>query len=103
MIVVNTDYITGKNIETLGMVFASAVQTKNAFYDIGAGLKNIIGGKLNSYSKMIDEAASMAVNSLIEKAMGMGADAVVNVRFSSSSVMAGAAEIIASGTAVKFV
>ena len=103
MIVVNTDYITGKNIETLGLVFASAVQTKNAFHDIGAGLKNLVGGKLDSYSRMIDESSAMAINSLIEKAMGMGADGVVNVRFSSSSVMAGAAEVIATGTAVKFV
>jgi len=103
MIVVNTDYVSGKNLETLGAVFASAVQTKNALKDIGAGFKNLLGGNIVTYAKLIDESCAMAIANLTSKASGMGADAVVNLRFSSSSVMDGAAEIIATGTAVKFV
>ena len=103
MIVVNTDYVSGKNLETLGAVFASAVQTKNALKDIGAGFKNLLGGNIASYAKLIDESCAMALANLTSKASEMGADAVVNLRFSSSSVMDGAAEIIATGTAVKFV
>ena len=103
MIVVNTDYISGKNIETLGAVFASAVQTKNAFKDIGAGFKNLLGGNISAYANMIDETCAGALNAVSAKAASMGADAIINLRFSSASVMDGAAEIIASGTAVKFV
>ena len=101
MIVVNTETINGKEFEVIGLVIASAVQTKNALKDIGAGLKNMFGGELTSYSKLIDEASNMAVARLTEKAQSMGADAIVNVRFFSPSVMDGAAEVVASGTAVK--
>ena len=103
MIVVNTDYISGKNLETIGVVFASAVQTKNALKDIGAGLKNLLGGSISAYAKMIDESCAGAMNAVTAKASEMGADAIINLRFSSASVMEGAAEIIATGTAVKFV
>ena len=99
MIIVNTDFITGKNIETLELVFGSTVQTKNVFKDIGAGLKNLIGGELTSYTKMMDEA----ITHMKEKAVALNADAVINLRFSTSSVMDGAAEVTAYGTAVKFV
>ncbi len=103
MIVVNTDYISGKNLETLGMVFASTVQTKNMFKDIGAGLKNLLGGELGSYTKMMDEAKEIAINRMVEKARSMGADGIVNVRFSTSSITPGSTEVAASGTAVKFI
>ena len=73
------------------------------FKDIGAGLKNLIGGELGSYTKMMDEARSIAIKKMAAKAEEKGADAVINVRFSSSSVMDGAAEVTAFGTAVKFV
>lgn len=103
MTIVNTDFITGKNLETISMVFGSTVQSKNMFKDIGAGLKNLIGGELGSYTKMMDEARSIAVEKMSEKAKAMGADGIINVRFSTSAVMDGAAEVTAYGTAVKFI
>ncbi len=103
MIIVNTEGINGKNLEHLGIVFASAVQTKNALKDIMAGFKNLVGGDVESYSKLLDETSAIALARLEVKAREMGADAIVNVRFVSPSVMAGAAEVIATGTAVKFV
>ena len=102
MIVVTTETISGKNLQTLGFVSGSTVQTKNAFKDIGAGFRNIVGGEAVSYTKMLAEAREIAIGRMINKAQEMGADAVVCVRFSSSSVMQGAAEILATGTAVKF-
>jgi hypothetical protein len=103
MIIVNTDFITGKNIETIGLVFGSTVQTKNVFKDIGASLKNLIGGELTSYTKMMDEARQIAITHIKEKALALNADAIVNLRFSTSSIMDGAAEVTAYGTAVKFI
>lgn len=102
MLLVTTETISGKEFETLGLVSGSMVQSKNAFKDIGAGLKSLVGGELVSYTKMMQEARDVATNRMIEQAQQMGADAVVNVRFASSAVMQGAAEIMASGTAVKF-
>lgn len=102
MIVVNTPTISGKNLVHLGMVTGNTVQSKNAFKDIGAGFRNLVGGEVVSYTKMLAEARDVAVNRMVEQARSMGADAVVNVKFSSASVMEGAAEILASGTAVKF-
>lgn len=102
MLLVTTETISGKEFETLGLVSGSMVQSKNAFKDIGAGLKSVIGGELVSYTKMMQEARDVATNRMVEQAQSMGADAVVNVRFASSAVMQGAAEIMASGTAVKF-
>ena len=103
MLIVTTETITGKTLQPLGMVSGSMVQSKNAFKDIGAGFKSMVGGELVSYTKMMQEARDIAVNRMIQQAQSMGADAVVGVRFSSSSVMQGAAEIMAFGTAVKFV
>ena len=102
MLIVTTETITGKTFQPLGMVSGSMVQSKNAVKDIGAGCKSIVGGELVSYTKMMQEARDIAVNRMIQQAQSMGADAVVGVRFSSSSVMQGAAEIMAFGTAVKF-
>lgn len=103
MIIVNTPTIEGRKIETLGMVSGNTVQSKNAFKDIGAGFRNLVGGEVVSYTKMLGEARDVAVERMVAKAQSMGADAIVNVRFSSASVMEGAAEILAWGTAVKFV
>ncbi len=103
MIVVNTPTIEGQKIKTLGMVTGNTVQSKNAFKDIGAGLRTIVGGEVGSYTKMLAESRDLALNRMIEQATNMGADAIVNVRFSSASIMSGAAEILAWGTAVKFV
>ncbi|MBR1731640.1 MAG: YbjQ family protein [Ruminococcus sp.] len=103
MLVVTTETISGKNLQMLGFVSGSTVQSKNAFKDIGAGFRNMVGGEVGSYTKMLSEARDVAVQRMIQQAQSMGADAVVNLRFSSSSVMQGAAEILAAGTAVKFV
>lgn len=102
MLLVTTETISGKNLETLGLVSGSMVQSKNAFKDIGAGFKNLIGGELVSYTKMMQEARDKAVERMVQQAQQMGADAIVNIRFSSSAVTQGAAEIMATGTAVKF-
>ena len=103
MIIVTTDYITGKTFEMLGVVQGSTVQSKNVGKDLLAGFKNIVGGELKSYTDMMNEARSQATERMIQQAAQMGADAVVNVRYASSAVMQGAAEIIAYGTAVKFI
>lgn len=102
MVVVTTDTISGKNLQTLGIVSGNTVRAKNAFKDIGAGLKNLVGGEIGSYTKMLNESRDIAIQRMIEQAQSMGADAIVAVRFSTSSVMEGAAEIMVAGTAVKF-
>jgi uncharacterized protein YbjQ (UPF0145 family) len=102
MLLVTTETISGKNLETLGLVTGSMVKSKNAFKDIGAGFKSMVGGELVSYTKMLTEAREKALQRMMSQAQQMGADAVVNVKFSSASIMDGAAEILASGTAVKF-
>ena len=102
MIIVNTDFITGKELETIGLVKGSTIQSKNFGKDIGQGFKSLVGGELKSYTKMMNEARDLATERMIEEAASLGADAVINVRYSSSAVMQGAAEIIVYGTAVKF-
>lgn len=103
MLVVTTETISGKNLEMLGLVAGNTVRSKNLVKDFGAGMKSIVGGELGSYQKMLAEARDIALQRMVQQAQAMGADAVVNVRFSSSAIMQGAAEIVASGTAVKFV
>lgn len=102
MILVTTNGIEGKELEMLGLVKGSTIQTVNAFRDIGAGLKNLVGGELTKYNEMMNKARALATKRMVEEAEGMGADAVVCVRYSSASVMQSAAEIMAYGTAVKF-
>lgn len=102
MILVNTDYITGRELEMLGMVRGSTIQSKNIGRDITQGFKSIVGGELKSYTEMMENARSLATKRMTEEAESLGADAVVNIRYASSSVMQGAAEIMAYGTAVKF-
>ena len=102
MILVNTDYITGKELEMLGLVKGSTIQSKNAIKDIGQGLKTLVGGELKAYNEMMNEARAIATKRMVEEAELLGADAVVNVRYASSAVMQGAAEGIVYGTAVKF-
>ena len=103
MLVVTTETISGKNLEMLGLVAGNTVRSKNLVKDFGAGMKSIVGGELGSYQKMLAEARDIALQRMVQQAQEMGADAEVNVRFSSSARMQGAAEIVASGTAVKFV
>ena len=103
MILVNTDYIAGKNLEMLGMVKGSTIQSKNLGKDITQGFKTLVGGELKAYTEMMNDARALATKRMVAEAEAMGADAVVNVRYSSAAVMQGAAEVMAYGTAVKFV
>ncbi|HIT18040.1 MAG TPA: YbjQ family protein [Candidatus Fimivivens faecavium] len=103
MIIVTTDFITGKQLETLGMAKGSVVQSKHIGKDIMAGLKTVVGGELEGYTEMMNEARSIATKRMSEDAERLGADAVICVRYASSAIMQGAAEVIAYGTAVKFV
>lgn len=101
MIILTIDSIPGKDIEALGLVKGSTVQSKNMFKDMGQGFKSMVGGELKSYTKMMNESREIATNRMIEEAQGMGADAIIGVRFATSSVLQGASEIMAFGTAVK--
>ncbi|HUV81525.1 MAG TPA: YbjQ family protein [archaeon] len=102
MIIVNTDTIAGKEIvETLGLARGSTIQAKNIGKDIMSVLRHIVGGELVEYSKMLEESREKAINRMVSDAESMGADAVINVRFMTSMIMSGAAEILAYGTAVK--
>ena len=103
MILVNTDYITGKEFEMLGLVKGSTIQSKNIGKDITQSFKTIVGGELKAYHEMMNDARALATKRMVEEAEGMSADAVVNIRYASSAIMQGAAEVIAYGTAVKFV
>ena len=103
MILVNTDYITGKELEMIGLVRGSTIQSKNIGKDIAQSFKTIVGGELKAYTEMMNEARAVATERMVAEAEGMGADAVVNIRYASSSVMQGAAEVIAYGTAVRFI
>ena len=103
MILVNTDYITGKEFEMLGIVKGSTIQSKHMGKDIMAGFKTMVGGELTSYNEMMNEARALGTKRMVEEAEAMGADAVVNIRYASSAIMQGAAEVIVYGTAVKFI
>ena len=103
IILVNTDYISGKELEMLGMVKGSTIQSKNIGKDITQGFKTLVGGELKAYNEMMNEARALATKRMVEEAEALGADAIVNIRYSSSAVLQGAAEVIAYGTAVKFV
>ncbi len=102
MKLVNIDYIPGEEIvEVLGIVKGQVVQSKNIGRDFMAGMKTIVGGEITGYTEMIATARQIATKRMVDDAMSLGADAIINVRYGSSAVMNGAAEIIAYGTAVK--
>ena len=103
MLIVTLESIPGKTLEPLGLVKGSTIQTVNAFRDIGAGLKTLIGGELTKYNDMMDKARQLATDRMVQEAKALGADAVVGVRYASSSIMQSAAEVMAYGTAVKLV
>lgn len=103
MVLVNTDYISGKNLGMLGLVKGSTIQCKHIGKDIGSSFKTLVGGEMKAYTEMMDEARDIAIHRMIGEAENMGADAIVNVRFSTSAIVQGAAEVIAYGTAVKFI
>lgn len=101
MLIVTTDSIPGKEIiEVKGLVRGSTVRSKNIGKDIGASFKNLVGGELTGYNEMLTEARQIAIGRMVEDAETQGANAIVGMRLMSSSVMAGAAEMVAYGTAV---
>ena len=102
MILVNTDFVSGKEVkEVLGLVRGNTVQAKSIGKDITAGFRNMVGGEIKEYINMLSESREIALKRMEEKAQEIGADAVINIRFMTSSIMGGAAEILAYGTAVK--
>lgn len=102
MIVTTTDAIPGATIvETLGLVRGSTVRARHIGRDIMAGLRNIVGGEVDEYTKLLAEAREESIQRMIEKAEGMGANAIVGTRFITAGVAQGSAEIVAYGTAVK--
>ncbi len=102
MIVTTTDYVPGHEVEeVLGIVFGNTVRAKHIGKDILAGLKNIVGGEIDEYTEMLRDARIEALNRMINEAKALNADAVINVRFTTSQTTAGAAELLAYGTAVK--
>lgn len=102
MILVNTEFISGKDIETMEIVKGSTIQSKHMGKDIMAGLKTMVGGELTGYNDMMNGARALATKRMVEEAEGLGADGIVNIRYASSAIMQGAAEVIVYGTAVKF-
>ena len=103
MILVNTDYISGKELEMLGIVKGSTIHSKHIGKDISQAFKTLVGGELKAYNEMMNEARAIATKRMVAEAESMDADAIVNIRYASAAVMQGAAEVIAYGTAVKFV
>jgi len=102
MIVTTTDEIPGKRIiKTLGLVRGNTIRARHIGKDILAALKNLVGGEITEYTKLIADAREEALQRMMKDAQRLGADAVVNVRFTTSMLMAGSAEILAYGTAVK--
>lgn len=101
MQLLNIDHIPGREVEALGMVKGSVVFSKNFGKDFMAAVKTLVGGEIVDYTAMLNEARAIAVKRMVDEAQQLGADAVLNIRYASSSVMQGAAECIAYGTAVK--
>jgi uncharacterized protein YbjQ (UPF0145 family) len=101
MILVNTDFVPGKTIKkALGLCRGNTIRARHIGRDISATLKNIVGGEIRDYTKMMAESREQALDRMIEEAEGMGANAVINVRFTTSMIMQSASEILAYGTAV---
>ncbi len=103
MILVNTDHISGKELEMLSLVKGSTIQSKHIGKDIMQSFKTIVGGELKAYTEMMNDARDLATSRMVKEAEALGADAIVNVRYTSSAVMDGAAEVMAYGTAVRFI
>lgn len=103
MLLTTTENIPGRSYEILGIVKGNMIQTRNIGRDIGQGLKSMVGGELSTYTEMMNESRTVATKRMVEEAEKLGTDAVVMMRYSTSTVMQGAAEIIAYGTAVRYV
>ena len=102
MLLLNIEYVPGREIEALGMVRGAVVQSKHLGKDFMAAMKTLVGGELVGYTEMLVEARQIATKRMVDEAEAMGADAVINVQYGSSAIMQGAAEVIAYGTAVKY-
>ena len=102
MILLTIDNVPGREIEALGLVKGTVVQSKNFGKDFMAGMETIVGGEIKGYTEMLIEARQIATKRMVDEAEALGADAVVGLRYGSASVMQGAAEVIAYGTAVRF-
>lgn len=103
MIVTTCDLIPGQQVQILGLVSGNVVQSKHIGRDLMAGFKNIAGGEIKSYTDMLQEGRQIAEQRMVAQAQSMGADAIICMRFASASVMEGALDMLAYGTAVKFV
>lgn len=102
MLLATTERIPGKELEVLGLVKGGTVQSKHFGKDFMSGMKTLVGGEITAYTEMIDEARQIATKRMVDEAAALGADAVVCVRYASSSVMQGASEVMVYGTAVKY-
>ena len=102
MIIVNTENVPGHEVdEVLGLVRGNSVRARNVGQDVKASFRNIVGGEVKEYDSMLTDSREAAVNRMVDEAKELGADAVVNVRFTTSGIMGSAAEILAYGTAIK--
>jgi uncharacterized protein YbjQ (UPF0145 family) len=102
VLITTSDAIEGKKIaKTLGIVKGNTIRAKHIGKDIIASLRNIVGGEIKEYTEMLDDSREQAIKRMVEDAEKMGADAIVTVRFTTSTVIGGAAELLAYGTAVK--
>ena len=102
MKLLSIEYVPGQEIEALGLVKGTIVQTKNVGRDIMAGMKTLVGGEIAGYTQMLNEARQIATKRMVDEAKELGADAIIGITYGSSQVMAGAAEVVAYGTAVKY-
>ena len=102
MLLSTTDSLEGRDYNVLGIAKGNVVQSKNIGRDFLSGLKTIVGGEIRNYTKMLEEAREIATQRMIDNAASMGADGIVCLRYSTSSIMQGAAEVMVYGTAVKF-
>ena len=101
MILLTIDNVPGREIEALGLVKGTVVQSKNFGKDFMAGMKTIVGGEIKGYTEMLIEARQIATKRMVDEAEALGADGIVGIRYASASIMQGAAEITAYGTAVR--
>jgi uncharacterized protein YbjQ (UPF0145 family) len=102
MKIVTVETLQGVNYEELGVVTGSTIQSKNMFSDFGQGLKSIVGGELKSYTDMMEKARNKATQRMVDQAVKMEADAIIGIRYTTSAIMAQAAEVLVYGTAVRY-
>ena len=102
MKLITIETLPGMNYEVLGVVEGSTIQSKNMFADLGQGLKSIVGGELKSYTGMMEKARAQATQRMVDQAVKMEADAIIGIRYTTSAIMAQAAEVLVYGTAVRY-